>query len=465
MNNNKTDFAYQKVYRYLLRLINETQVGEAARLPSLRLLARRLSVSISTVQSAYSLLEKEGRICAVPKSGYYALPVSCNDIPFEGACLLARYQASARRADMFVCGADEPVLAQSLDGALLALERELMRQYPCQPDPRFQPFGDVELRIALAAWYTSSTEHCWHPDNVYVGPDKTGVLKTILEALQLRDCAVLVESPCGWGILRTLQSFGLRVIELKTDEKGVIDMLALDELLEREHVRLAIFSSLLEPVRGRVMAPEQRQRMADVLNRHPVWVLENNSHSGLYCDVESTPLRDLINPERLLVLGAFDKLIGLEAPFAYLLSKHSRPLWHQQFLLRSFRLPPIRQKAIARLHASGQLRRHLYGLREVLQERVAALTVWLDEYLGDDLRIHRPQGGASIWLESVYRVDMNKVFHRLLEQRIVIAPGELFSVQGRHAQSLRLSAAADWGQNSESVLMTIKNALLQERLL
>ena len=52
MNNNKTDFAYQAVYRYLLRLINEIQGSVAVRLPSLRLLARRLRVSISTVQNA-----------------------------------------------------------------------------------------------------------------------------------------------------------------------------------------------------------------------------------------------------------------------------------------------------------------------------------------------------------------------------------------------------------------------------
>ena len=179
MNNNKTDFAYQMVYRYLSKLTNELPVGPAVKLPSLRLLARRLRVSISTVQNAYSLLEKEGRICSVPKSGYYALPQPCNDIHCEGDDVLERYQASARRSDMFVFGADEPTLLQSMDGALLSLERDLIRHYPCQPDPRFQPFGDIELRTALAASYTSSTERCWHPDNVFIGPDKTGVLKTM----------------------------------------------------------------------------------------------------------------------------------------------------------------------------------------------------------------------------------------------------------------------------------------------
>jgi DNA-binding transcriptional MocR family regulator len=61
MNHNKTDFAYQLVYRYLLRLINEVNSGPAVRLPSLRSLARRLRVSISTVQNACQLITREGR--------------------------------------------------------------------------------------------------------------------------------------------------------------------------------------------------------------------------------------------------------------------------------------------------------------------------------------------------------------------------------------------------------------------
>ncbi len=464
MNNNKTDFAYQMVYRYLSRLTNELTVGPAVKLPSLRLLARRLRVSISTVQNAYSLLEKEGRICSVPKSGYYALPQPCNDIHCEGNDLLERYQASARRTDMFVFGADEPTLLQSMDGALLSLERDLMRHYPCQPDPRFQPFGDIELRTALSAYYTSSTQRCWHPDNVFIGPDKTGLLKTVLKALQLRDCAVLVESPCGWSILRTLQSFGIRVIELCPDAEGVIDTAELNGLLQQGDVKMAILSSRMDSVRGRTMDPEQRQRLADVLNRHGVWVLENDSQGGLCFDEQLTPFRDLIDPQRLLILGAFDKTIGLEAPFGYLLSRHSRPLWHQQMLLRSFRLPPIRQKAIARLYSSGQLERHLQGLRFCLQERVGSLSMMVDQYLGEDVRFERPQGGATLWLESMHRVDMSRVFERLLEQRIVIAPGELFSVRGLHQQSLCLSGTVDWEQNIESMLVIIRNALVQERL-
>ncbi|TNB23408.1 GntR family transcriptional regulator, partial [Klebsiella pneumoniae] len=65
------EFAYRRVYRYLEALIGQATAGGPNRLPSLRELSRRLRVSLATVQSAYSLLEEEGRVHCLPRSGYF----------------------------------------------------------------------------------------------------------------------------------------------------------------------------------------------------------------------------------------------------------------------------------------------------------------------------------------------------------------------------------------------------------
>lgn len=151
-----SDFAYQAVYRYLAHLISESATDDRVRLPSLRHLADRLNVSISTIQYAYSLLEKEGRVYSVAKSGYYALPVSSFTLLGSGNDLLEAVYVNAPRPGMLVLSADEPALLQPLDSPLLLLERELLRQYPRQPPSFSQPCGELELRQALAARYTTS---------------------------------------------------------------------------------------------------------------------------------------------------------------------------------------------------------------------------------------------------------------------------------------------------------------------
>ncbi|MBN3862436.1 PLP-dependent aminotransferase family protein [Pseudomonas frederiksbergensis] len=435
----ETDFAYQAVYRYLNNLINEPGSDARVRLPSLRQLADRLRVSISTIQYAYSLLEKEGRVYSVAKSGYYALPVSSIGMPGNGKDLLETVYVNARRPGMLVLSADEPALLQPLDSPLLLLERELLRQYPRQPQPSSQPCGELELRTALAARYTTSPTRCWHADDVYIGADLRGVLEILIAVLGLKDTVVVVESPCDWVILRLFQEAHVQVIELPLQASGSLDLEQLRELLETERVRLVMLSSGLNMPRGSVAPDSNRQSTAQLLERHDCWVLENDCYGELEFEPGGLRFRDLLDPDRLIVFSSFEKIIGSEAPFGYLLSRQLRAELQRHFLLRAFRLSLIRQKAIARLYSNGRIDQHLLVLRRLLKERMVLMTQLLQERLPDALHFVEPRGGATIWLQSLRQVNVHRVFQRLLKQQVLIAPGELFSLQGLHAQHLRLS--------------------------
>ena len=435
----ETDFAYQAVYRYLTSLISEHATDARVRLPSLRQLAQRLNVSISTIQYAYSLLEKEGRVYSLAKSGYYAMPVPSISTLYSGDDLLEMVYSNARRPGTLNLSADEPASLQSLDSPLLLLERELLRQYPRQPQPSSQPCGELELRTALAARYTSSPVRCWHADDVYIGADLRGVLEILITVLCLRDATVVVESPCDWALLRLLQEACVRVIEWPVLADGELDIQRLKDLLETESVRLVMVSSGLNMPRGSRAPDHNRQAIAQLLERYECQVLENDCYGELGFEPEGVRFRDLLPVERLIVFSTFEKIIGPEAPYGYLLSRHLRDELQRHFLLRTFRLSPIRQKAIARLYGNGRVDQHLQVLRRRLKDSKTQMTQLLQERMGDALQFVEPHGGATIWVNSSRRVDVRRVFQRLLKHQVVIAPGELFSLQGLHAQHLRLS--------------------------
>lgn len=455
----ETDFVYQAVYRYLTLLIEEAGSSSVVRLPSLRQLADRLNVSISTVQYAYSLLEKEGRVYSIAKSGYYAQALHVMDSPDSGSDLLETVYVNARRPGMCVLSADEPASLQPLDSPLLMLERELLRQYPRQSQALVQPCGELELRTVVAARYTSSTANYWRADDVYIGADLRGVLEILISVLELRRATVVVESPCDWVILRLLEAAEVRVIELPLLADGVIDLQQLESLLNDEPVRLVLLSSALSMPRGSLLPLSNQQAVAHLLGRHDTWVLENDCYSELHEGAETPRLRDWLNPDRLLVFSTFEKFIGAEAPFGILLSRHWRNELQRHFLLRAFRLSPIRQKAIARLLGGGRLDQHLLVLRRMLKDRRTPLIELLRERLGDALQVVEPQGGATVWVRSLRPVNMAQVFQRLLRQQIIIAPGELFSLHGLHAQHLRLSSLSHGDHDLTSVVGLLGDAL------
>ena len=133
----------------------------------------------------------------------------------------------------------------------------------------------------------------------------------------------------------------------------------------------------------------------------------------------------------------------------------------RQFLLRSFRLSAIRQRAIARLYQSGRIDLHLRSLRTLLREQASAMGELLDQHLGGLVTYRMPVGGATFWLESAKAVDMRQVFQYLLARAVVIAPGELFSVSGLHHQHLRLSHTFHGLPNLDNALAALGEALRQ----
>ena len=397
----QADFAYQAVYRYMISLINEISLQTPVKLPSLRQLSARLNVSISTIQYAYSLLEKEGRIYSVAKSGYFAWPVAANSQVMAGADLLERLYAAARRPGMVVLSGDEPALLGSLDGDLLTLERQLVRKYPHQLQPWTQPCGVWELRAALAARYTSSPTRCWQADEVYIGADLRGVLEILIDALGLKGTVVVTESPCDYLVLRLLQTAGVRVIELPWLADGSFDLTTFEHLLHHESVHLVLLSSVISMPSG--------------------------------------------------------------AAFGYLLSHQIGSELQRQFLLRSFRLSSIRQRAIARLYQSGRFDQHLQTLRQHLQEQAQAMSLRLEARMAGRVSYRMPVAGASFWLESVAPVDMRLVFQSMLTQQVIIAPGELFSLSGLHHQHMRVSHTFTGHPNLDITLDTLAHALLQSQ--
>ena len=455
----QADFAYQAVYRYIISLINEVNTDVRVKLPSLRQLAGRLNVSISTIQYAYSVLEKEGRVYSVAKSGYYAWPMSANPSPWAGGDLLDRLYAAARRPGMVVLSGDEPALLASLDTTLLKLERELVRQHPLHLQPWSQPCGVWELRAALAARYTSSPTRCWQADDVYIGADLRGVLDILIEVLGLRGTTVIVESPCDWLILRLLQDAGVRIIELPWTADGGLDIATLDRLLRDEPVHLVLLSSAVSLPAGVAMPAHERLQVAHMLDQHGCWLLENDTFGELGFTLPHTALRDVVNPERLIVFSSFEKVLGPEAPYGYLLCRRMSGELQRQFLLRSFRLSSIRQRAIARLYQSGRLEQHLRTLRHQLREQAAYMSQRLDQHLGGQVTYHMPAAGATFWLGSTRAVDMRQAFQQLLSQQVLMAPGELFSVSGLHHQQLRLSYAFHGPCDLDIALTALSEAL------
>ena len=102
-------FLYQQVVELIVAQVQNGTLRPGDRLPSLRGLSSRLAISVPTVRQAYLELERQGRIEARPKSGYFVCPrvpalivMGSADPDFEDAAGEARDLARRLRAEMLL---------------------------------------------------------------------------------------------------------------------------------------------------------------------------------------------------------------------------------------------------------------------------------------------------------------------------------------------------------------------------
>ncbi|MEW9901781.1 GntR family transcriptional regulator [Pseudomonas putida] len=182
------EFAYQCVYRYLDALIAQADYAEQGRLPSLRVLAQRLRVSLATVQCAYSLLERQGRVRSVPKSGYF-VNFAEREIASTGA-------HAPLAPPVSIPAMPSP---RTLERTLLAHERRLSRQ---GGQATWRLGSGALLRSVLAARYTRASGHCWNARHVHLATDVQALLETLLLALRLQGATLGAEAPYAYLLCR-----------------------------------------------------------------------------------------------------------------------------------------------------------------------------------------------------------------------------------------------------------------------
>ena len=150
------DSAYMQLYRQLRRDIISGELRRGSRLPSKRLLAGELGLSLVTVEHAYALLVDEGYAEARERSGYFAA--------FGGE---ARQEKPLPPVEAQLSLSDVPedfpfsALAKTMRRVLTEYDRRILIKSPGS--------GCMELRSAIAAYLERSRGLYVSPEQIVIG--------------------------------------------------------------------------------------------------------------------------------------------------------------------------------------------------------------------------------------------------------------------------------------------------------
>ena len=209
------------LYEYLCRCIRSDilsgTLSAGARLPSKRALAEHLHVSVITVESAYSQLEAEGYLQALPKRGFFVAAVEQTPPAVRGTAPLPAPEVPMWRLDL---SRNQVDTARFPVSTWVKLTRQVLSE---EPEALLSPVphqGLPALRQAIAADLRDFRGMAVSPEQIVIGAGAE-YLYLLLAQLLGRDTVFAVEDPGYPKIRQVYGALGAACVPVPLDSQGV----------------------------------------------------------------------------------------------------------------------------------------------------------------------------------------------------------------------------------------------------
>lgn len=415
------------------------------KLPSIRQFARDMQVSPSTVVEAYDRLAAEGLIRSRPGSGFYVAgtpPPALTDAgprldraidPFwvsrqsldAGPEMLRpgcgwlppdwMPGAAIRRATRALARADDALLAEyGATRGSLALRRLLARQ-----------FAGEGLDIG--------------PDQLLLTGSGTQAIDLLCRLLLNPGDTVLVDDPCYFNFQAVLRANRARIVSVPYTPTGP-DVALFHEALAAHRPRLYITNAALHNPTGATLSPQTAHRILTAAAAHDLTIVEDE----IFADFEPEPsprLAALDGLVRVIRIGSFSKTLSASIRCGYVLARPEliEGLADLQVATNFGGPSPVAAELVLRTLSDGSYRKHLASLRGRLAKRRREVLGQL-EGLGVQAWT-LPRGGFYLWCRLPDGRAAAEVAKAALREKVVLAPGNAFSVTQSAGDLMRFNVA------------------------
>jgi DNA-binding transcriptional MocR family regulator len=436
----------EQVMAAIRRRMASRTLAAGEKLPSIRKFARDMQVSPSTVVEAYDRLAAAGLIRSRPGSGFYVAGTSprvalTNIEPKRDRAIdpfwVSRQSLDAgpemmrpgcgwlpsdwmpndaiRRAIRALAKAGDTVLVDyGATAGSLALRRHLVRQFSAE---------------GLEAG----------PEQILLTASGTQAIDLLCRFLLNPGDTVLVDDPCYFNFLALLRAHRVKVVGVPYTPSGP-DVALFTQALATHRPRLYITNAAVHNPTGATLTPQTAHRILTAAAAHDLTIIEDE----IFADFEPEPsarLASLDGLSRVIRIGSFSKTLSASIRCGYIVA---RPDWIEGLadlqVATNFGGPsPVAAELVLGTLSDGSYRKHLSGLRGRLAKRRREIVGQLE---GLGVRPWTlPRGGFFLWCRLPDGRDAAEIAKAALRERVVLAPGNVFSVSQSATDLMRFNVA------------------------
>lgn len=432
------------------------------RLPSVRAQAQAMKLSVSTVLEAYERLSAEGVLTSRRGSGFY---VAGTVAPLALAAIgpkldrevdplwVSRQSLETDDATLKPgCGwmptswMYEEGVRRALRAAARADGSELTEYGP--------PLGLPSLRQHLSRRLGANGIDA-PPAQIMLTDSGTQAIDLICRFLLEPGDTVLVDDPCYFNFHALLKAHRVTAIGVPYTPTGP-DVEAFRAALEAHRPRLYITNSGIHNPTGAVLSPVVAHRVLKLAEGHGLTIVEDD----IFADFESAPAPRLAafdGLERVIHIGSFSKSISASMRCGFIAARAD---WMEALtdlkIATTFGGGRLAASIMLSVLTDSGYRRHMEAVRQRLAEHTATtiarlkplgITPWLV-----------PQAGMFLWCRLPTGVEAAPVARRCLQDGVVLAPGDAFSLSRSAGNFLRFNVA----QTDDARIFTVLSRALAQ---
>ncbi|PCI27654.1 MAG: GntR family transcriptional regulator [SAR324 cluster bacterium] len=464
---------YQKIAGIIEQQINDGVFRNGEKLPSIRQLSQRFSMSIGTIQQAYVELEDRRLITPRNRSGYYvdcpqniistATPTieSISPTPSKVDVLemAIAVMTAARDESLVPLGSATPnVSGLAIRQLHQSIKSVASRTRNFNEDPQ----GYLPLR-RLIAQRSPAMGKAFNEKEIVITAGCQEALTFALKCISQAGDLIAIESPCYYGILQILEVLGRKVVEIPVSPESGIDLGGLEDLLVKFPVKGLILSPSFSNPTGYPCSDETKQGILELLKKYDLPLIEDDIYSELgKNETRVRSIQSFDREGRVILCSSISKTlcqdlrIGWMVPGRYL--KEARLLKFATTLYS----PSIMQMALADFLSTQRLERHLRLVTVDYAKRQGILLRLLRQHFPQETKASRPKGGFISWIELPLPLDGTRLYHQALAEGISITPGEIFSPTRQFKNFIRLNYAIADEEVMEFAIKKLAALLLEQ---
>lgn len=476
----KTHF-YLQIMNSIKNMILKNEIISGYKLPSERVLSKKLNVHRNTVIKAYRMLVDEHFITASqnPK-GYFVTfgpqedhldnQYLCHHFePFEYIvkeeflhmnALFSRLFHTSIEKKLISFATAMPAVETYPTYELDAIVKTLIEDKDLDIYGYSNPQGLLALRKEIAFFLKDI--------GIDVGTSEITICSETYQALDYLtklvvshgDC-IIVEEPINPDLFDLLTILGTKVITIPIDSEGMI-VDCLENLMLKFNPKFILTIPTFHNPSMTVMSLPRRRKLLDLSHRYNVPIVEINHDSGLRYEGNSIPsLRSMDAFGTVIYIDSFIFKLVPGLKIAYIASsksiakKLSKTLEINQIFVNT-----LSQYIVSDYLAKGYYHQHLLEISNFYKDKRDLTLSCLEKYCGTYLTFDIPLGGSSVWCKLILKINQDTLLLNAEKLGISFAPGHLFYPYGNEGDEfIRISYGARTDSEIEMGIALLSKAI------